>query len=90
VLSSACEHIERNGLVRVAAEAPHFEMEVTSIQRVAQCRRWLRRPTEAEHALVPYFAREPIGLLAGFLGTRCGRTNWCAVNRMAGFGGHPT
>jgi len=42
VLSSACEHIERNGLVRVAAEAPHFEIEVARVQRVTQCRRRLR------------------------------------------------
>jgi hypothetical protein len=55
--------------MRVAAEAPHFEIEVARVQRVTQCRRWLRRPTEAEHALVPRFTREPIGLLAGFLGT---------------------
>jgi hypothetical protein len=35
-------HIERNGLMRVATEAPNFEIEVTSVQRVTQCRRWLR------------------------------------------------
>jgi hypothetical protein len=39
--------------------------KVPSVQRVAQCRRRLRRPTEAQHALVPRFTgrayRPPCG-----------------------------
>jgi hypothetical protein len=61
------DHVKRDGLMRVEAEAPHFEIEVARVQRVTQCRRWLRGSPEAEHALVPSFAREPIGLLAGLL-----------------------
>lgn len=50
----SADHIECNGLVRVATEAPHFEIEVARVQRVTQCRRWLRRSTEAEHALASH------------------------------------
>jgi hypothetical protein len=49
------DHIERDGLVCVAPEAPHFEIEVARVQRVTQCRRWLRWPAEAKHALPPCF-----------------------------------
>ena len=31
------DYIERNGLMRVAAEAPHFEIRVARVQRVTQC-----------------------------------------------------
>jgi hypothetical protein len=41
--------VERNGLVRVAAKAPNFEIAVSSIECIAQRRRWLRRTLEAEH-----------------------------------------
>jgi hypothetical protein len=58
-------HIERYGLVSVASEAPNFEIEVTGVQRVTQCRRRLRGTTEAEHALGLCVAREPIGFPAG-------------------------
>jgi hypothetical protein len=40
------DHIERNGLVGVAAEALHLEIEVPGVQRVTQCRRRLRRAPE--------------------------------------------
>jgi len=65
------DHIERNGLVRIATEAPYFEIEVSRVQRVPQCRRWLRRSLEAEHAFAPCVAGEPIGLLADLLSTLC-------------------
>jgi hypothetical protein len=42
------DHIERNGLVCIATQTPHFKIEVAPVQRVTQCRRWLRGPTEAE------------------------------------------
>jgi len=73
-------HIERNGLVRVATEAPHFEIEVARVQRVSQCRRRLRWPTEAEHALVLCVTGQPIGFFACLLGALCCRTNGRAID----------
>src|SRR6266851_266501 len=35
-------------------ETPHFEIKVTGVQRVTQCRRRLRRPPESKHALAPW------------------------------------
>jgi hypothetical protein len=35
-------HIERNGLMRVAAETPHFKVQLACVQRVTQCWRRLR------------------------------------------------
>jgi hypothetical protein len=37
----SADHIERYGLVRVASEAFHFDIEIPSVQRVTQCRRRL-------------------------------------------------
>ena len=45
--------VERDGLMRVAAKAFHFEIAKPRIERVAKRRRWLRRTLKAEHALVP-------------------------------------
>ena len=67
----SADHIKRHGLVRVATDAPHFEIEVPRVQRVAQL---------AEHALVPGVAGKPIGLLAGLCGALCRRTNGSAVD----------
>jgi hypothetical protein len=61
---------------------PHFERKVTGVQRVTQCRRRLRRSTEAKHGLVPSLTCEPIVLLGALRRS----TNGCAVNRLAGFG----
>jgi hypothetical protein len=83
------DHIERNGLVRVTAETSHFQIKVTSVQRVTQCRRWLRRSPEAEHAFVPCFTCQPIGFLAGLLGALCRRANGCTVDRPGEPGAHP-
>jgi len=60
--------VERNGLVRVAAEAAHFEIEVASIEGIAERGRWLRRATIAQHSLVPRFAGKVVGFLAGSSG----------------------
>src|SRR5438128_1020640 len=49
--------VEGNRLVRVAAEAADCKIAVSGIECVAQCRRWLRRTLEAEHALVPRIRR---------------------------------
>ena len=57
--------VERNGLMGVAAEAPHFEIEVAGIESIAERRRRLRRAAIAEHALVPRFAGKAVGFLAG-------------------------
>ena len=57
--------VERDGLMmRVAAEAANFEIEVTGIEG-AERRRWLRWPAIAEHPLIPRFAGKPVGFLAG-------------------------
>src|SRR6516225_6561942 len=58
--------VEGDGLVGVAAEAAHFEILVSGIERVAQRWRWLRRTLKGEHALIPRFAGQPVGLLACF------------------------
>ena len=58
-------YVERHGLVRVAAEASHFEIKVTSIEGIAERRRRLRRTAIAEHARVPRFAGKAVGFLAG-------------------------
>jgi hypothetical protein len=40
--------VERDGLVRVAAETFHFEITVTRIESIAKRGRWLRRSLKAE------------------------------------------
>ena len=77
------DNIEGNGLVRVAAEAFHFEIAVSGIERIAERRRWLRRSLKAEHALVPRVARKLIGLLAGFGRPLSRRPDRAAVNALA-------
>jgi hypothetical protein len=52
--------VEGDGLVRVAAEALHFEVDEPRIARIAQRRRWLRRPLKAEHALIPTASRSAV------------------------------
>ena len=49
--------VERDGLVRVAAEAAHFEIEVACIEGIAERGRRLRGAAIAEHALVPRLIR---------------------------------
>ena len=56
--------VERDGLVRVAAEAAHFEIEVTSIEGIAERRGRLRGTAIAEHPPIPRFAGEAVGFLA--------------------------
>src|SRR3954468_12905844 len=63
------DDIQRHGLVGIAAETPHFQIEVSGAQRVADGRRGLGRTLVAEHARVPGLAGEQVGFLAGFLGT---------------------
>jgi len=58
----------------VAAKAFHFEITKPGVDRIAECRRWLRRSLKAEHTLVPRsltmsvkaedLALGPIGALA--------------------------
>jgi hypothetical protein len=57
--------VERDRLMRVAAEAADFEIEVASIDGIAERRRWLRGTAIAEPPLVPRVASKPVGLLAG-------------------------
>ena len=58
-------NVERNGLVRVAAETADFEIEVASIERIAERRRRLRGAAIPKHALVPRFAGKAVGFPAG-------------------------
>src|SRR5947207_13731403 len=58
------DDVERDGLVGVAAEAAHFEIEVAGIEGIAEQRRGLRRPLVAEHPLVPGRAGEAVRFLA--------------------------
>ena len=75
---------ERNGMVRVGTKAPHFEIEVASIESVAERRRRLRRASIAEHALVPSFAgcrlpgrrRRHAQPRPGWMGQKCFRVIW--------------
>ena len=46
--------------ILAAAEAFHFKIEITGIERVTQRWRWLGRSLEAEHALVPGLAGQPV------------------------------
>jgi hypothetical protein len=75
--------VEGNRLVRVAAKATDFEIEITGIECVAQRGRRLCRTLKAEHPLVPRIAGEPVGLLARFRRPLCRRPNRCAVNALA-------
>src|SRR6266404_3694296 len=78
--------IQRDCLMRVAAKAFDFKIEVTSVEGVAEGRGWSRRSLKAKHALVPGFAGELIRLLAcpsGPLGRCPDRT---AVDGFSGFG----
>ena len=75
--------VEGNGLMRVAAEAFHFEIAIARVDRVTQRGRWLRRTLKAKHALIPRRDGEPVGGLTGFRRPLCRRPNGCAVNRLA-------
>src|ERR1700736_3555843 len=55
--------VERDCLMCVAAEAFHFEIEVTGVERVAERRGWLRGSLKAEHAFIPRFAGGPFRFL---------------------------
>jgi len=56
--------IQRDRLMRVASKAFDFEIEITSVEGVAEGRGGLSRSLKAEHALVPGPTSEPIGFLA--------------------------
>ena len=51
------DDIQRNRLVRVAAEAANFEVAIPGVDRVTQRRGGLRRSLETEHALVSGLGR---------------------------------
>lgn len=58
--------VERDGLMRVATQALHFEIAKACVDRVAERGGWLSRSLKAEHALVPRIDGEPVGSLPGF------------------------
>jgi hypothetical protein len=78
--------VEDDGLMRVAAKAPDFEIAVPGVERIAQRRRRLRRSLEAEHALVPSIDGEPVSLLACFLRPLCRRPDGAAVDALSRLG----
>ena len=61
------DDVERDSLVRVAAQASNFEVEIPSIQRVAERGRWLRPVPESRacacSTLRQRADRRPCGLL---------------------------
>src|SRR6516162_154255 len=67
------DDIERDRLVRVAAQASHFEIAKPGVDRVAQRRGWLRRTPKAEHALVPRVTRKTVSFPASFRRQLCRR-----------------
>src|SRR4051812_14168926 len=78
--------VEGNSLMRVAAEAFHFEIAIPGVDRVAERGRWLRRALKAEHAHVPSAACNLISRApsaGGFF--RCG-PDGRAIDRLSRFG----
>ena len=75
--------VQRDGLMRVAAKAFHFEIAITGIEGIAERRRWLSRTLKAEQALVPRLTGEPVSLLAAFRRPLCRCPDRCAVNDLA-------
>jgi hypothetical protein len=61
-------NVERDRLMRVAAQAFDFEISIASVESIAECRGRLRRSLKAEPALIPRLAGEPIRLLARLSG----------------------
>jgi len=59
------DDVERDRLMRVAAETLHLEVTVSCVQRVAESWRGLGRALEAQHARIPGLAGQAIGILAG-------------------------
>ena len=80
--------VERDGLVRIAAEAADLKVVVARIERVAEGRRGLRRSLEREHALVPGVAGELVGFPTRFRRALGRYADRCAVKPVAGFGAH--
>jgi hypothetical protein len=80
--------IQRHRLVRVATKAFDFEIEITSIERVADAWRRLGRSLKAEHPLVPGDTCEPVSLLARFFRALCGRADRTAVDRLSRLSAH--
>lgn len=69
----SADDVERDGLMRVAAEAADLKISAPGIQGIADGGGRLRRTLVAEHAVIPSLDGEPVGDLARFLGAfrRC-------------------
>lgn len=65
------DNVQRYRLVLVAAEPADLKVQVASIQGIAESRRWLGRPVETEHALVPGITGQFVGDLPSFLCPVC-------------------
>jgi hypothetical protein len=75
--------IQRDGLMRVAAEAFDLKIKVTGIERIAERRGWLRRTLKAEHALVPRLDGESVGYLARLSGPLRRRPDRSAIDGLS-------
>lgn len=56
-------YVQRHRLMRVAAKAFDFDIDIACVKRIAQCGGRLSRSLKAEHALVPGMTGEPISPL---------------------------
>ncbi len=77
----SADDVKRDGLMCIAAEALHFEIEVTSVKGIARRRGRLRRTLKSEHSLVPSVAGKPVSLLPDLRRVFCGSSDRCAVDR---------
>src|SRR3982751_405095 len=79
----SAHNVQSYRLVRVAAQAFHFEIAKPCVDRVTQCGRRLRRSLKAEHALVPRLDGKPVGFLACFRRALSRRPDRSAIDGFA-------
>jgi hypothetical protein len=82
------DDIQRNGLVRIATKASNLKVEISGIECVSQRWRWLRRPLEADHALVPGHTGQPVGFLPRLFRAFSGCPDRTSIDRLSRFGAH--
>jgi hypothetical protein len=82
------DDVQGHGLVGVAAKAADLEVEISSVQSVAEARRGLGRSLVPKHALIPRYTGETVSFLPS-LGRALRRMpNRTAVDALARFGSH--
>jgi len=75
--------VERDSLMRVAAKAPDFKIEIARIEGITERRRRLRLSFVPDHPLIPRLASKAVGLFACLPGSFGRRPDRTAVNRLA-------